>query len=37
MVDRSHRGAERTFGWFNNYRRLDKDYEYYPRDSETII
>ena len=29
--------VERTFGWFNNYRRLDKDYEYYPKNSETII
>ena len=29
--------VERTFGWFNNYRRLDKDYEYYPKNSEIII
>lgn len=29
--------VERAFGWFNNYRRLDKDYEYYPKNSETIV
>jgi putative transposase len=29
--------VERTFAWFNNYRRLSKDYEYYPKSSETII
>ena len=28
---------ERTFGWFNHYRRLDKDCEYYPKNSEAII
>lgn len=29
--------VERTFGWFNNYRRLSKDYEYDPKTSETMI
>lgn len=29
--------AERIFGWFNNYRRLSKDYEYDPEASETMI
>lgn len=29
--------VERTFGWFNNYRRLSKDYEYDPATSETMI
>lgn len=29
--------VERTFGWFNRYRRLSKDYEYLPETSETII
>ena len=29
--------VERTFGWFNRYRRLSKDYEKYPRNSETWI
>jgi len=29
--------VERTFGWFNRYRRLSKDYEILPRNSETWI
>jgi hypothetical protein len=29
--------VERTFGWFNRYRRLSKDYECNPKSSETRI
>ena len=29
--------VERTFGWFNRYRRLSKEYELLPETSETII
>lgn len=29
--------VERTFGWFDNYRRLSKDYEYCIDTSETMI
>ena len=29
--------AERTFGWFNRFRRLSKDYEANPRNSESLI
>lgn len=29
--------VERTFGWFNSYRRLSKDYEYRTDTSETMI
>jgi putative transposase len=29
--------VERTFGWFNRYRRLSKDYEHNPLSSETWI
>jgi putative transposase len=29
--------VERTFAWFNLYRRLSKDYEYWPRSSESMI
>jgi putative transposase len=29
--------VERTFSWFGNYRRLAKDYEYWPATSETMI
>lgn len=29
--------VERTFGWFGRYRRLSKDYETYPNNSETWI
>lgn len=29
--------VERTFSWFGNYRRLAKDYEYWPDTSETMI
>jgi putative transposase len=29
--------GERTFGWFNRYRRLSKDYEHNPKSSETWI
>lgn len=28
--------SERTFGWFNRSRRLSKDYEADPRNSETM-
>ena len=28
---------ERTFGWFNWYRRLAKDYEHNPKTSEAMI
>jgi putative transposase len=29
--------VERTFGWFNRYRRLRKDYELLPETSEALI
>lgn len=29
--------VERTFGWFGRYRRLSKDYEHYPHNSEAWI
>jgi len=29
--------VERTFGWLNWYRRLAKDYEHNPRNSEALI
>jgi putative transposase len=29
--------VDRTFGWFNRYRRLSKDYELLPETSEGII
>ncbi len=29
--------VERTFGWRGRYRRLAKDYEEHPRNSETMI
>ena len=29
--------VERTLGWFNLYRRLSKDYEYYPETSEAMV
>jgi putative transposase len=29
--------VERTFGWFNRYRRLSKDYEHNPESSEAWI
>jgi putative transposase len=29
--------VERTFGWFNHYRVLCKDYEVLPRNSEAVI
>ncbi len=29
--------VERTLAWFNPYRRLSKDYEYYPANSEAMI
>jgi putative transposase len=29
--------VERTFAWFNPYRRLSKDYEYYVSSSEAMI
>ena len=29
--------VERTFSWFNHYRRLSKDYEFLPTTSETMI
>jgi putative transposase len=29
--------VERTFGWLNKYRRLSKDYEMLPENSEAMI
>lgn len=29
--------VERTFGWFGKYRRLSKDYEFFPQNSEAMI
>lgn len=29
--------VERTFGWFENYRRFSKDYEFDPKTSETML
>ncbi len=29
--------VERTFGWWNHYRRLSKDYELLPETSESMI
>ena len=29
--------VERTFGWFNWYRRLSKDYEHNPKTSEAML
>jgi transposase len=29
--------VERTYGWFNWWRRLNKDYEMLPENSETFI
>ena len=29
--------VERTFGWWNQYRRLSKDYELLPETSESMI
>jgi putative transposase len=29
--------VERTFGWFNRYRRLSKDYEHNPTSSEAWV
>jgi putative transposase len=29
--------VERTFAWLGRYRRLAKDYEYLPRNSDTMI
>ena len=29
--------VERTFAWLGRYRRLSKDYEYHPHNSETMI
>ena len=29
--------VERTFSWFNQYRRLSKDYEYMTNTSESMI
>ena len=29
--------VERTFGWFNGYRRLSKDYEFLTHTSEAMI
>ncbi|WP_335682971.1 transposase [Pontibacter actiniarum] len=47
IVDRIHKKAfvalpkrwivERTFGWFNLYRRLSKDYECSTKSAETMI
>ena len=29
--------VERTFGWFNRFRRMSKDYEELPKNSESLI
>ncbi len=29
--------VERTFGWLGRYRRMSKDYEFYPETSETMV
>jgi putative transposase len=29
--------VERTFGWFNRFRRMSKDYEAMPKNSESLI
>ena len=29
--------VERTFGWLMNYRRLGRNYEFWPETSETIV
>jgi putative transposase len=29
--------VERTFGWFNHYRQLSKDYEFHPSTSENMF
>ena len=29
--------VERTFGWLMNYRRLCRNYEYWPKTSETVV
>ena len=29
--------VERTFGWFNRYRRLSKDYEFHTQSSEAML
>ena len=29
--------VERTFGWLGHFRRLSKDYEYFPERSESMI
>jgi putative transposase len=29
--------VERTFGWLGRFRRLSKDYEFYPSTSESMI
>lgn len=29
--------VERTFGWLNRYRRLSKDYEWFPQTSDNFI
>jgi len=29
--------VERTFAWLGRYRRLSKDYEFYPETSESMI
>ena len=29
--------VERTFGWYNHFRGLSKDYEYHPEISETMV
>ncbi|MEM6634228.1 MAG: transposase, partial [Bacteroidota bacterium] len=29
--------VERTFAWFESYRRLAKDFEFLPQTSETMI
>lgn len=37
VLPKKHWKVERTFGWFNRYRRLSKDYEVLPETREAFI
>jgi putative transposase len=37
VVQRKRWIVERTFGWFNRYRRLSKDYEFLTKSSEAML
>lgn len=37
LVDPKRWIVERTFAWLGRFRRLSKDYEYYPSTSESMI